>query len=41
MTNKSRGEYAYTILDIESKATDEILEKLNAIDGVFRVRVVK
>ncbi|MBQ0042292.1 MAG: phosphoglycerate dehydrogenase [Lachnospiraceae bacterium] len=41
MMNKSRGEVAYTVLDIESKATDDIVAKLNAIDGVFRVRVVK
>ncbi len=41
MTNKSRGEVAYTMLDVESPATPEIVEKLSAIDGVFRVRVVK
>ena len=41
MTNKSRGEVAYTMMDIEAPATSEIVEKLNAIDGVFRVRVVK
>jgi len=41
MTNKSRGEVAYTMMDIEAPATADIVEKLNAIDGVFRVRVVK
>ncbi len=41
MTNKSRGEVAYTMLDIETPASREIIEKLQAIDGVFRVRVVK
>ncbi len=41
MTNKSRGEYAYTLMDIEAPATDDIVAKLNAIEGVFRVRVVK
>lgn len=41
MTNKSRGEVAYTMLDAESPATSDIVEKLSAIDGVFRVRVVK
>ena len=41
MMNKSRGDVAYTVLDIESAATSEIVDKLNAIDGVFRVRVVK
>ena len=41
MTNKSRGEYAYTLMDIESPANDTIIDKLKSIDGVFRVRVVK
>lgn len=41
MTNKSRGDVAYTMMDIETPATEEIIEKLNAIEGVFRVRVVK
>ena len=41
MMNKSRGEVAYTMLDIEQPASEEIIEKLQSIDGVFRVRVVK
>lgn len=41
MMNKSRGEVAYTMMDLEAVATPEIIEKLNAIEGVFRVRVVK
>ena len=41
MTNKSRGEVAYTRLDIETPASEEIIEKLQSIEGVFRVRVVK
>jgi len=41
MTNKSRGEVAYTMMDVESKPTEEIREVLERIDGVFRVRIVK
>ncbi len=41
MTNKSKGDVAYTMMDIESPATDEIIAKLSSIDGVFRVRKVK
>lgn len=41
MINKSRGEYAYTILDICTPATEETVEKLSAIDGVLKVRIVK
>ncbi|MDR1766478.1 MAG: phosphoglycerate dehydrogenase [Lachnospiraceae bacterium] len=41
MTDKSREQYAYAILDLEKPAGEEILAKLRAIDGVLRVRVVK
>jgi len=41
MTNKSRGEVAYTLLDVESAPDKEMVEALEKIDGVFRVRVVK
>ena len=41
MMNKSRGEVAYTMMDLEAPATAEMIAKLEAIDGVFRVRVVK
>lgn len=41
MMNKSRGEVAYTMLDVESPVTGEIVNKLSEIDGVFKVRVVK
>lgn len=41
MTNKSKGEYAYTLLDVESVPTAEIVKQLSEIEGVFRVRVVK
>lgn len=40
MTNKSKGEVAYTMLDVESAPTKEMVEALEKIDGVFRVRVV-
>ena len=41
MTNKSKGEYAYTLIDLESTASKEALDELKAIEGVSRVRVVK
>lgn len=41
MVNKSKGEVAYTMLDIEKPADAEIISKLQSINGVFRVRVVK
>ena len=41
MMNKSKGEVAYTMIDVESTPTAGIVEKLSGIEGVFRVRVVK
>ena len=41
MMNKSRGEVAYTMMDIETAADESIIKKLQSINGVFRVRVVK
>ncbi len=41
MFDKSRGDYAYSIIDIASPSTDDMVNKLNAIDGVLKVRIVK
>lgn len=40
MLNSSRGEWAYTLLNIASKPDRECLDKICAIDGVIRVRVL-
>ncbi len=40
MTNKSRDKYAYTLMDLESVLDDILVQKLNAIQGVLRVRVL-
>lgn len=41
MVNKSKGEYAYTLLDLEKEMTEGMLEKIREIDGVLRIRVIK
>ena len=41
MTNKSKGEFAYTLMDTDSAVTAELVEKLQNTEGVIRVRVVK
>ena len=41
MTNKAKGDYAYALIDVDSQITDDVLKKLQAIDDVLRVRVVK
>ncbi len=40
MTNKSRDKYAYTLMDLETVPNDILVQKLNAIEGVLRVRVL-
>ncbi|MDD4370913.1 MAG: phosphoglycerate dehydrogenase [Anaerostipes sp.] len=40
MLNKSKGEWAYSILDIEKKLGKNIVEKMSEIDEVIRVRVL-
>ena len=39
--NKSRDKYAYTLMDIENRITDEALLRLQQSKGMLRVRIVK
>ena len=41
LMNKSRGEYAYTMLDLDHKPSESVVEGLRNIEGVLRVRVIK
>ena len=41
LINKSKKDLAYTIINSDDIITDDIVDKLNAIDGVLRVRVIK
>lgn len=41
MTNKSRGDYAYSLMDIDSAVTEAAVNQLESIEGVLKVRVVK
>ncbi len=41
MSNTSKGDYAYTLVDLDAPVEPEIVEKLRAVDGVVKVRVVK
>ena len=40
LMNKSRGEYAVTMLDLDHKASDAVAKDLVKIEGVLRVRVI-
>ena len=41
LTNKARGDYAYTLVDTEAAVDAAMEEKLASIESVCRVRVVK
>ena len=41
LVNKSRGDYAYTMLDLDHTPSDHAVEALKKIDGVLRVRIIK
>ena len=40
MINKSRGELAYTLIDIDKSADDALLNEIKSIDGVLAVRMI-
>ena len=40
MLNKSRGDYAYTMIDVNVDDVDTVEQKISAVDGVIRVRVI-
>lgn len=41
MVNKSKGDYAYSLFDLEQPLSPEVLERLKSVDGVLRLRVIK
>lgn len=41
MTNRSRGNFAYTLLDLDEKVPASDINALNSIDGMIRVRLIK
>lgn len=41
MTNKSKKEWAYTMLDTEVQPSKELVEKLKQIEGIVKIRIIK
>ena len=41
LVNRSKGAFAYTMLDLDAPASDEVVANLQKIDGVLRVRKIK
>ena len=40
MTNKSKGENAYTVLDVSSTPSEDAIARISAVEGFNRVRVI-
>ena len=40
LINKSKKDYAYTMVDINSRINDEAAEDLRSIPGMIRVRIL-
>jgi D-3-phosphoglycerate dehydrogenase len=40
LLNKSRGEYAYTLIDTDGSLSEELLTQIRAIDGVLTARIL-
>ena len=40
MQNASRGDFAYTLIDIDAAASDDVVAKISGMDEVIRVRVI-
>ena len=40
MTNKSKKEYAYTMIDVENEVSEDITDRLNKVNEVLRIRVI-
>jgi D-3-phosphoglycerate dehydrogenase len=41
LLNKSRGELAYTLVDVEGDVSDELLDRILGIDGVLAARLIR
>ena len=40
MANQSKGEYAYSLFDLDTQVTNEVIKKLNSIQGVLKIRIL-
>ena len=41
LSNKSRGDYAYTIVDLSAPADQAVVDEVEHLDNVIRVRVIQ
>ena len=40
LTNKSKGKYAYTMIDIDSAVSENVIKELGTVEEVLRIRVI-
>lgn len=41
LVNKSKGEYAYTIIDVDDDVADDTLDHIRTLNGVLRLRAIR
>ncbi len=41
MSNKSKGDFAYTMMDVDAPVPADVVEKMSNLPGVFKARVIK
>ena len=41
MINKSRGDWAYTMIDLATPASEKMVEDIRRIEGIVKVRIIK
>lgn len=39
--NKSRGDNAYTMMDLDQPVTEEVIAEIEALEGVYKARIIK
>jgi D-3-phosphoglycerate dehydrogenase len=40
MLNKSKGEFAYTLIDIEEKIPNSVIDNIKKVEGILKVRAL-
>jgi D-3-phosphoglycerate dehydrogenase / 2-oxoglutarate reductase len=41
MLNRHRGDFAYNIIDIDSEVDETVIDRLRAVEGIVRIRVIR
>ena len=41
LSNKSRGDYAYTLVDLGTKIGEDVIEDVRNLENVIRVRAIE